>query len=346
MKVAIITDQHFGARKNSKLFHDYFLKFYNNIFFPYLEKEGITTIVDMGDTFDSRKGIDFSALSWAKNNYYDRLQSMGITVHTIVGNHTAYYKNTNEVNAVDLLLREYANVRIYSETTEIILDKLKVLIIPWINAENEKNTIKSIKNTSSICAMGHLELQGFRVNSAVVMDRGLESKLFKKFTKVFSGHYHTRSDDGRVFYLGNPYEMFSNDIEDTRGFHIFDTETLEHTPINNPYRLFYKIFYEDTHFSMLNSSQYTDKIVKLIVREKTDSVLFEKFIDKLYASGVADIKIVENFNMVSDEDFETFESEDTLSILNRYIEESEIDLDKSLVQKMIQEVYQEACEVV
>ena len=43
-----------------------FLKFYNDIFFPTLEKEGITTIVDMGDTFDSRKGIDFSALSWAK----------------------------------------------------------------------------------------------------------------------------------------------------------------------------------------------------------------------------------------------------------------------------------------
>ena len=94
MKVAIITDQHFGARKNSKLFHDYFLKFYNEVFFPRLEAEGITTVVDMGDTFDSRKGIDFSALSWAKNNYYDRLRDMGVTVHTVVGNHTAYYKNT------------------------------------------------------------------------------------------------------------------------------------------------------------------------------------------------------------------------------------------------------------
>ena len=51
MKVAIITDQHFGCRKNSKLFHDYFLKFYNDVFFPTLEKEGIDTIVDMGDTF-------------------------------------------------------------------------------------------------------------------------------------------------------------------------------------------------------------------------------------------------------------------------------------------------------
>ena len=136
MKIAIITDQHFGARKNSKLFHDYFLKFYDEIFFPTLQEEGITTIVDMGDTFDSRKGIDFSALSWAKNNYYDRLQSMGVKVHTIVGNHTAYYKNTNEVNAVDLLLREYDNVEVYSQCSEILLDKLKVLLIPWINAEN------------------------------------------------------------------------------------------------------------------------------------------------------------------------------------------------------------------
>ena len=157
MKVAIITDQHFGARKNSKLFHDYFLKFYNEVFFPYLEEHGITTVVDMGDTFDSRKGIDFAALTWAKTNYYDRLRDMGVTVHTIVGNHTAYYKNTNDVNAVDLLLREYDNVIVYSEATEAYLDKLKVLFIPWINAENQENTFKSIEDTTSVCAMGHLE---------------------------------------------------------------------------------------------------------------------------------------------------------------------------------------------
>jgi len=140
MKVAIITDQHFGARKNSKLFHDYFLKFYDNIFFPYLEENGITTIVDMGDTFDSRKGIDFSALSWAQKNYYDRLREMGVTVHTIVGNHTAYYKNTNNVNAVDLLLREYDNVTVYSEPSEAKLGNLNVVFIPWINDENQEST--------------------------------------------------------------------------------------------------------------------------------------------------------------------------------------------------------------
>ena len=167
MKVAIITDQHFGARKNSKLFHDYFLKFYNDIFFPYLEKEGITTIVDMGDTFDSRKGIDFSALSWAKNNYYDRLRDMGVTIHTIVGNHTAYYKNTNDVNAVDLLLREYDNVIVYPEATEVKLGDADVLFIPWINSENEEKTYKLVKSTTCNYAMGHLELIGFRSSSRV-----------------------------------------------------------------------------------------------------------------------------------------------------------------------------------
>ena len=346
MKVAIITDQHFGARKNSKLFHDYFLKFYNNIFFPTLEEEGITTIVDMGDTFDSRKGIDFSALSWAKNNYYDRLQEMGVKVHTIVGNHTAYYKNTNQINAVDLLLREYDNVTVYSEPTEVLLGQLPTLFIPWINQENEETTIKLIKGTSCKCAMGHLELQGFRVNSQIIMEHGLESKLFENFTHVFSGHYHTRSSNGRISYLGNPYEMFWTDVNDTRGFHIFDTETLERTPIDNPYKLFYNIYYEDTNYQTFDTRDYENKIVKVIVRKKTDAKKFEKFIDKLYSSGVAELKIVENFQIQESEDFEAFESEDTMSILNRYIEEAEINLDKVTIKKMINEIYQEACEMV
>ena len=347
MKIAIITDQHFGARKNSKLFHDYFLKFYNEVFFPTLEKEGITTIVDMGDTFDSRKGIDFSALSWAKDNYYDKLKDY--TIHTIVGNHTAYYKNTNEVNAIDLLLREYKNVKIYSEATEIKIDNLGVLLVPWINAENEEHTIKCLKKSKCPVVMGHLELNGFIVTQQVIMDHGFDMKYFKKFDRVYSGHFHKRSNQGEIYYLGNPYEIYWNDFEETRGFHLFDTETLEHTSVNNPYRLFYKIFYNDTPYQTFDVREYEGKIVKLIVRKKTDTKKFEKFVDKLYSSNVSELKIVENFEFngwYDDSDSEVYESEDTMSILNRYIEESEVNLDKSVIQKMMQEVYQEACELV
>ena len=337
MKIAIITDQHFGCRKNSKLFHDYFLKFYNDVFFPYLEENGITTIVDMGDTFDSRKGIDFSALAWAKDNYYDRLKDMGIHVHTIVGNHTAYYKNTNEVNAVDLLLREYDNVTVYSESTEVKLDKLNVLFIPWINKENEETTFKLIQSSTCKIAMGHLELNGFRAHRGCIMDHGHPGELYSEFTKVFSGHYHTR--------LGNPYEMFWNDVGDRRGFSIFDTETLEHFHVDNPYRLFYNIYYEDTPHQLFDVSEYVNKIIKVIVRKKTDTKAFEKFIDKV-TDVAADIKIVENFDIQDPEEFEVFESEDTISILNRYIEEAEIQLDKSRVQNIMRQTYQEACELI
>ena len=345
MKIAIITDQHFGCRKNSKFFHDYFLKFYNDIFFPTLEKENITTIVDIGDTFDSRNGIDFSSLSWAKDNYYDRVKELGCHIHTIVGNHTAYYKNTNDINAVDLLLREYDNVSVYSEPTEIKLDQLKVLLIPWINSENEEKTIKLIKKTKCPVAMGHLEVKGFRIHRGYIMETGTDVSLFDKFERVYSGHYHTRSDNGTVYYLGNPYEMFWNDLNDTRGFHIFDTETLEHIPVNNPYKLFYNIYYEDTNYQTFDARQYENKIVKVIVRKKTDSKKFEKFLDKLYSVNVSELKIIENFALIESEEFEAEESEDTISILNRYIQEAEVDFDKSIVTNILQEVYREACEV-
>jgi hypothetical protein len=143
MKVAIITDQHFGARKSSKFLHDHFKRFYDDIFFPYLEEHNIKVVVDMGDTFDNRRSIDLWALEWAKENYYDRLHQMGITVHTIVGNHTAYYKNTNQVNSVGLLLKQYDNVIVYPEVTEVKLGNLNTLFIPWINNENFESTVSS-----------------------------------------------------------------------------------------------------------------------------------------------------------------------------------------------------------
>ena len=196
--------------------------------------------------------------------------------------------------------------------------------------------------------MGHLDLNGFHATQGHIQEHGMESSVFEKFERTFSGHFHIRSNKGLIYYLGNPYEMFWNDCDDSRGFHIFDTETLEHTPINNPYTIFHKIFYEDTNYQTFDTRKYEDKIVKIIVRQKTDNKKFEKFVDKMYNSNVAELKVVENFEFGGCycKDDEVFGSEDTMSILNRYIEDADITLDKSLVQKMLQEVYQEACELI
>ena len=342
--IACLTDTHWGAKKGSKHLHDYFELFYKNVFFPALEEHGVETVIHMGDAFDSRKSIDYQSLEWAKRVVFDPLKKYD--VHMIVGNHDCYYKNTNNVNSPALLLKDYPNIKTYSSPTNTKVCGIDMTFIPWICSENYDETLKVIQKSKAKIAMGHLELKGFRVNKHLVMEEhGLEANLFSNFTKVFSGHYHTRSDNGTVFYLGNPYEMYWTDVNDTRGFHIFDTETLEHTPINNPYKLFYNIYYEDTPHQTFDASEYSNKIVKVIVRKKSKQKDFEKFIDKLYKIGIQDLKIVENFEIQENENFVIDEEENTISILNRYIDESECDFDKSTIKGIFQDLYKQACEV-
>ena len=343
MKVAIITDTHYGARKGSDHLHNYFEMFYRDVFFPSLEKYQVDTVIHMGDIFDSRKSIDLKSLEWSKKVVFEPLKKYN--VYAIVGNHDCYYKDTNYVNSPELLLKAYPNIKLYSKATEIEIDKLKILMLPWINSENFDETKELIDGCESKVAMGHLEINGFRATRGHMMENGMDTSVFDKFDRVYSGHFHTRSTDGKIFYLGNPYEMYWNDVNDTRGFHIFDTNTLELTPINNPYKLFYNVYYDDTNYKLFNTSIYKNKIVKVIVRKKTNIKEFEKFIDKLYASGVQDLKIIENFEIQESEEFDINEDENTLSILNRYIEESEFDLDKNIIKNIFQDLYREACEV-
>ncbi len=344
MKVAILTDSHYGAKKGSKHLHDYFELFYKNVFFPTLEEHKIETVIHMGDAFDSRKSIDYQSLEWAKRVVFDPLKQYN--VHMIVGNHDCYLKNSNHINSPDLLLKDYPNIKTYSSPTNIKLGELDICFIPWICSENFDETLKVIDNTKANILMGHLELNGFKVNKHLVMENhGLDAKIFKKFKKVFSGHYHTRSDNGKIFYLGNPYEMYWSDVNDTRGFHIFDTKTLEHTPINNQYKLFYNIYYDDTPHQSFDVSKYVNKIVKVIVKQKSNPKDFEKFIDKLYKIGVQELKIVENFEIIENQDFVIDEEENTISILNRYIDESEFSYDKNTIKTIFQNLYKQASEV-
>ena len=343
MKLAIITDTHYGARKGSKHSHDYFELFYKNIFFPSLEAEGIDTIIHMGDVFDSRKSIDYYSLEWAKRVVFEPMKKY--KVHAITGNHDCYYKNTNEINSPELLLTNYDNITTYSSAQDIKIDGLDILLLPWINSENYDESLEAIQNSKSNIAMGHLEINGFKATRGHMMEDGMDTDVFSKFNAVYSGHFHTRSTDGKINYLGNPYEMYWNDVNDTRGFHIFDTDTITHAPINNPYKLFYNVYYEDTNHQLFNTTEYENKIVKVIVRKKSSPKEFQKFIDKLYRAGVQDLKIVENFAIVENEDFDIDEDENTISILNRYIDEAEIEFDRGVVKGIFRDLYKQACEV-
>lgn len=346
MRIALITDTHYGFKKANKTFHEYFAKFYDEVFFPTLKKNKIKTVIHLGDAFDNRKGVDYWALDWAKENVYDKFEQLGVTVYNIVGNHDAYYKNSNEINAVDTLLQQYTNVVRVSKPAEYIVEGMKTVLLPWICADNEKETFELLENTESKVVFGHLELNGFIVYPGHVHTEGLDKKVFQKFDRVFSGHYHTRSDDGKVFYLGNPYQMFWSDANDKRGFHIFDTDDYRLEYYQNPYSMFEKVYYENHISKDFDASHLTNKIVKIIVRQKDDYKLFDEFVDLIIKVNPLELKIVENVDVCDENvNFSEIPTEDTLSILDKYVEESEFELDKNTIKKLLREVYREALEL-
>ena len=346
MKIALITDQHLDGRKGNLAFWNYFQKFYDDIFFPTLEKEGVRTIIDLGDTFDNRKSMDFNTFNRVNENYFKRLKDY--EVHMILGNHCTYYKNTNKINSPELLLEQYKNINIYASPEEITLGSKKFLMMPWINKENKEECLELIANSKADIMCGHLECDGFEVTPGMKFDGGFKVSDFKNFKRVWSGHFHHKSKHGNVQYLGNPYQMFWNDYKDTRGFHIYDTETDKLKFIKNPYEIFDKIFYDDASvdYNKQDVSSYKDKFIKLIVEEKRDYQMFETLVDRLYNVGAHDVKIVETLvdaDNVEDADLET---KDTMTLLNEYIDEVEIAVDKTELKSLMRTLYIESCNVV
>jgi len=345
LKVAIITDQHFGARNDSIAFLDFFQKFYDDTFFPSLDAAGINTVLILGDTFDRRKYVNFYALDRAKKMFFDKLEERGIRVHMLAGNHDTYYKNTNDVNSPDLLLREYNNIDVIDSPETIVIDGTSICMMPWICPENYQESIDEMKNTKAEICMGHFEIAGFAMHRGMESHDGLSKEIFDKFDMVFSGHYHHRSDDGHIYYLGNPYELTWQDFKDTRGFHLFDLERRELEFISNPNTMFERVEYDDKECEPIDLDliDLSGKYVKLVVINKTDYYKFDKFIQKLYNKGCYEIKIIEDFSEFEEGQInEEINLEDTVSVLSNYVDSIETDVDKEQIKTFMRTLYTEA----
>ncbi len=283
MKIALLNDTHFGCRNDSPAFIEYQNKFYNDLFFPYLKEHNIKTLVHLGDVVDRRKFINHNTAHNFSKVFWNRLEENNIDTHIIIGNHDTYYKNTNEVNAMQNL-EICKDAKVYTKTTEVELGGLPILFIPWICDDNETDSISKIENTQCTIAMGHLEVKGFEMHNGHFNDHGQEKAMFKRFEKVFSGHFHKKSDDGHIHYLGTQYEMTWSDYGCPKGFHIFDTDTRELSRVQNEYKMFDKIIYNDkeTNYDEIDIKKYDRKFVKLYISNKSDNDMFERLMDKFY----------------------------------------------------------------
>ena len=108
MKIALITDTHWGVRNDNIAFMDNSKKFLDEVFFPYLDANNIRTVVHLGDLVDRRKYINMQTATRLRIDFLDKLANRGLDVHMIAGNHDTYFKNTNTVNALrELVVGKY-----------------------------------------------------------------------------------------------------------------------------------------------------------------------------------------------------------------------------------------------
>lgn len=353
MKVAIITDQHFGARNDAPHILDFYEKFYKEVFFPTIIKEKVQAVLVLGDTFDRRKYMNFYTLKRAKEMFFDPLAYMGVDVHVLAGNHDTYFKNTNEVNSVDLLLREYGiQFNVIDSPAEIYVGPHKICMMPWICPENQEDSMTMIKDTDARYCMGHFEIEGFVMYRGMPSQEGLERSIFRKFARTFSGHYHHKSESDGIHYVGNPYQLTWQDYGDQRGFHIFDLDKDNLEFIANPFEIFHKITYDDkkdsiSDISNIDFTPYSNSYIKVVVINKTNPYLFDKFMNNLYNVNPSDITIVEDMLDVNDgEDDLVDQAEDTLTILNKYVDSvTEENIDGNRVKNLLKELYVEALNV-
>ena len=354
MKIAIVTDTHWGVRNDSTAYADYFKKFYDDVFFPYLDDNGITTVFHLGDIVERRKYINFSTAARLEQDFVRPLAERSVSVYYVVGNHDTYYKNTNEINAMNQLYggREYSNMTIVPEPTEYEFDRCKIVLMPWMCQDNMERALSLINTTSAQVLMGHLELAGFEMYKGSVIDHGMATNVFEKFDLVCSGHYHHKSTKGNVNYLGCPYEITWSDYGDQKGFHIFDTETRNLEFIPNPYTMFNKVHYDDStnkveSITIEDLEKYRNTYVKVIVHTKNNPYWFDMFIDKLEKVDPLGIQVVEDnlyLNLEDDSDIVN-EAEDTLSILKKFVDNTELNVEKKDVERFLSELYAEASSI-
>lgn len=375
-KYCVVTDTHAGARSDSLLFDDFFFEFWEKVFFPYLEKNNITNVIHMGDLVDRRKFINLAvADSWHKR-FFQKLQSMGVKLHVIIGNHDVYYRNTNDVNCMNQIFWGYDNVKVYTEAQDVFLSEENptrpYAFIPWINSGNQQQTLEYVSNTQATIAFGHLEINGFEMDVGNVCDSGLPRSVFQKFDSVYTGHFHHKSDDGKIFYLGNTYQITWADYGEKRGFHVFDTESCTMDFIPNPFEMFFKLTYDDTNSDFIRrfiqkfssdskkKNPLKNRYVKIIVVNKNDPHLYDDFMDTIQRVGEPfELTTAEDFSapIIDDEYANSEENDtkelmeygmDTMTVLNRYVDNLSSNnslpqnIDATRSKNILRELYVEA----
>jgi DNA repair exonuclease SbcCD nuclease subunit len=217
-KVVMWTDIHFGARNNSDQ-HNLDNLEYIDWLIEIIKNEKPSHIAFLGDFFENRNAINVRTLNHAIEGCR-RINSLGLPVIFIVGNHDLYHRSNRYIFSTSVL-NELNNFYLISEPQSLNKDWY---VAPYLFREEYASQVADI--TSHKYVLGHFEFRNFVVTGADRrMEHGPDAEDFAGPKYIFSGHFHKRQANKNIIYIGNTFPTNFGDAGDKeRGCCVFDVD--------------------------------------------------------------------------------------------------------------------------
>ena len=340
MKIAILNDTHFGCRKDAHFFQQKQLEWLSNQFIPAIKEHNVKRIIHLGDVFDNRVNVNIHTLSVFKEAFFDEiLNRLNIDLDIILGNHDCFYKNMTHCSIPEILQSSYENLTVY--TDEWLIDihqetigRMPFIFIPWISNQEQWAMIEQaleripLKEAQQTTVLGHFQFIGCAMGKFGVCEHGTPLQPFRKFKRVISGHFHNPSENGNVWYPGNPFFTSWNDYGDEKGFLILDTDTQEYQKITTNDKVYHIVDYNKNI-----SNDYKNQVLKVYISQnevKTDTAKqqFANFIEALYQKGnIVEIEYQDEANEAVNTlaDYKHQKEVSSLEFVKEVIEESSLE---------------------
>jgi len=355
MKVALISDTHWGARGNSSAFEELMRYYWKEVFFPYLKAHGIKVIIHGGDFVDVKTNINYKVHRSMKESFFDMLEKEGVMMYVIPGNHDIFFRHDNEINAIKELFPNHPNVKLIESVEDVHIGGTTFCLVPWLSKNNaEQFLLKMAESTADYC-VGHFEVAGAKMYANSVSEKGLDSGIFKHFKKVYSGHYHHPGLTDNIQYIGSTFHLTWQCYGDKRGFFVLDTDTGDDEYVENDYCLFQRIYYDDSvEFEVPDADvlkrELEGSILELIVLNKSDNKKYLSLKKRLDTLDLISFGVVERYlltNISPDDTSKIIQDaakKGTVEVLMGYVEEYS-KADKTTLANTVRQIYDEAVDM-
>ena len=213
-KVACFTDIHFGLKSNSAT-HNQDCEDFVDWFIQESKDAGCETAIFLGDWHHNRNSINLITLD-TSIRCLEKLGQAFENFYWFPGNHDLFYKDKRDIHS-SAFGRHIPGVTVVDK----VMTQGDVTLVPWLVGDEWKN----ISKVKSKYMFGHFELPLFYMNAMVQMpDHGeLQAKHFTHQDYVFSGHFHKRQNQGKIWYIGNAFpHNFADTWDDDRGMMVLE----------------------------------------------------------------------------------------------------------------------------